>query len=130
MRTTNKLFWVLWSLTQVVVASSCVYDTIMMKSVDDASFVFLICQPLMVLLYFFHKRHLLEAVIYMVIVSICAIYSCWDRFNSGGEFLDGWNWFVYLSLLSVFVFLLLGVHWSIERIIKVCKSKSSKDSAD
>ncbi len=72
------------------------------------------------------KRHQLGAVTNIAIASIYAIYCCCERFNSGGGFLDGANWFIYLSILSVLQFILVAVYWGIERIIKVCKSKSSK----
>lgn len=89
MRTTNKLFWVLWSLAQVAIITSCVYDVIMNKYIDDALFAFIVCQPLMALLPFFFKRHQLGAVTNIAIASIYAIYCCCERFNSGGGFLDG-----------------------------------------
>lgn len=130
MRLTDKLFWVLWILTEVAIVASCVYDVIMNKYVDDALFVFIVCQPLMALLPFFLKRHQLGAVTNIAIASIYAIYCCCERFNSGGGFLDGANWFIYLSILSALQFILVAVYWSIERIIKVCKSKSSKYSAN
>ena len=108
MRTTNKLFWVLWSLAQVAIITSCVYDVIMNKYIDDALFAFIVCQPLMALLPFFFKRHQLGAVTNIAIASIYAIYCCCERFNSGGGFLDGANWFIYLSILSVLQFILVG----------------------
>lgn len=130
MRTTNKLFWVLWSLAQVAIITSCVYDVIMNKYIDDALFAFIVCQPLMALLPFFFKRHQLGAVTNIAIASIYAIYCCCERFNSGGGFLDGANWFIYLSILSVLQFILVALYWGIEKIIKVCKSKSTKDSVN
>lgn len=130
MRLTDKLFWALWILTEVAIVASCVYDVIMNKYVDDALFVFIVCQPLMALLPFFLKRHQLGGVTNIAIASIYAIYCCCERFKYGGGFLDGANWFIYLSILSVFQFTILVVYWGIERIIKICKSKSFKDSAN
>ena len=93
-------------------------------------FCFRRCQPIMVLLPFFLKRHRLGAVINIAIASIYAICCCCERFNSGGGFLDCANWFIYLSILSVLQFILVALYWGIEKIIKVCKSKSTKDSVN
>ena len=130
MRLTDKYFWALWAVAQVAIVASCVYDVVMNKYVDDALFVFIVCQPLMVILPFFLKRHQLGAVINITIASIYAICCCCERFNSGGGFLDGANWFIYLSILSVLQFILVAVYWGIERIIKVCKRKSPKNLTD
>ncbi|MDE5686819.1 MAG: hypothetical protein K2I26_09705 [Paramuribaculum sp.] len=126
MKKWQKIFWVLWAVAQVAIVASCVYDVIMNKYNDDALFVFVVCQPIMALLPFFLKRHQLGAVINIAITSTYAICCCCERFNSGGGFLDGANWFIYLSILSVLQFVLVALYWSIERIIKVCKSKSTK----
>ena len=123
----QKIFWVLWAVAQVTILASCVYDVIMVKYVEDALFVFIACQPLMILLPFLLKRHQLGAVTNMAIASIYAICCCCERFNSGGGFLDGANWFIYLSILSVLQFILVVTYWGIERIINVCKSKSAKE---
>lgn len=88
----------LWSVSQVAIVASCVYDVIMNKYNEDALFVFIVCQPIMVLLPFFLKRHQLGEVINIAITSIYAICCCCERFNSGGGFLDGVNWFIYLSI--------------------------------
>lgn len=130
MRQTDKYFWALWAVAQVAIVASCVYDVVMNKYVDDALFVFIVCQPLMVILPFFLKRHQLGAVTNITVASIYAIYCCCERFNSGGGFLDGANWFNYLSILSVLQFILLAVYWGIERIIKACKRKSPKNLTD
>ena len=123
MKKWQKIFWGLWAVSQVAIVASCVYDVIMNKYNEDALFVFFICQPIMVLLPFFLKRHQLGAVINIAITSIYAIYCCCERFNSGGGFLDGAKWFIYLSILSVWQFILVALYWGIERIIKSCKSK-------
>ncbi len=130
MKKWQQIFWVLWAVAQVAIVASCVCDVIKNKYNDDALFVFVVCQPIMVLLPFFLKRHRLGAVINIAIASIYAICCCCERFNSGGGFLDCANWFIYLSILSVLQFILVALYWGIEKIIKVCKSKSTKDSVN
>ena len=130
MKKWQQIFWVLWAVAHVAIVASCVCVVLKNKYHDDALFVFVVCQPIMVLLTFFLKRHRLGAVINIAIASIYAICCCCERFNSGGGFLDGANWFIYLSILSVLQFILVALYWGIEKIIKVCKSKSTKDSVN
>ncbi len=76
MKKWQQIFWVLWAVAQVAIVASCVCDVIKNKYNDDALFVFVVCQPIMVLLPFFLKRHRLGAVINIAIASIYAICCC------------------------------------------------------
>lgn len=130
MRLTDKLFWVLWAVAQVAIVASCVYDAILNSNIEDASYVFFTCQPLMIILPFFHKRHKLGAIINISVVCAYSVLLCYIRLSY--KPFSSWNlyWLVYLIALSMIQFTILAVYWGVERIIKVCKSKSSKDSAD
>lgn len=121
-----NIFWRLWILSETAIASSCVYDVIMTKILSDGLFVFVACQPLMVLLPFFLKRHRSGAVTNIIVACIYVAFCCCSRFTAqSASIFENWGWFIFLPGVSVLQFILLTIYWGIEIIVKTCLRKSA-----
>lgn len=126
----DKKFWVLWILMCVAIVTSCVYDIIKVRNFEDALYVFIACLPLIIILPLFLKRHKFGAEINASVACIYSMLLCYIRLSC--KPLSNWDlyWLVFSISLSMLQFTILVVYWGIERFIKVCKSKSSKDSVN
>ena len=126
----DKKFWILWLLMCVAIVTSCAYDIIKVCNFEDALYVFIACLPLIIILPLFQKRHKFGAVINATVACIYSVLLCYIRLSC--KPLSNWDlyWLVFLITLAAVQFTILVVYWGIERFIKVCKCKSTKDSVD
>lgn len=115
MRLTDKIFWAIWIITEILILSFCVYHGVLCSYWEDAILVFGLCQPLMFVLTLFLKSHSFGAIINLIIVLIYSIYSGYLRFRLGDCVM---YWILFMTVLPNIQLTLLLIYWGIERIFK------------
>lgn len=116
MKLTDKRFWMVWIITEILILSFCVHDVILCSHWEDAILVFALCQPLMYVLTLFRKSHSFGAIINLTIVLIYSIFSGYLKIDFG--FGGGLYWILFMTALPNIQLTLLLIYWGIERISK------------
>lgn len=116
MKLTDKRFWAIWIITEVLILSFCGHDVILCSHWEDAILVFGFCQPLMFVLTLFRKSHSSGAIINLIIVLAYSIFAGYLKINLG--FGGGLYWILFMTALPNIQLLLLLLYWCIERILK------------
>lgn len=120
MKMTDRRFWVMWVITEILILSLCVHDVILCSHWEDAILVFGACQPLMFVLTLFRKSHSAGAIINLIIVLVYSIFSGYLKIYCG--FGGGLLWILIMMAFPNIQLALLLIYWVIERIFK-CKSR-------
>lgn len=115
MKLTDKRFWVIWIITEVLILSFCGHDVILCSHWDDAILVFGLCQPLMFVLTLFRKSHSRGSTINLIIVLAYSIFAGYLRISLGDGIM---YWILFMTALPNIQLLLLLIYWGIERILK------------
>lgn len=114
MQPTDKRFWVMWTITEILILSLCIHDVMLCSHWEDAILVSGLCQPLMFALTLFRKSHSLGAIINLIIVLIYSIFSGYLKIYLG--FGGGLYWILFMTALPNIQLTLLLIYWCIERI--------------
>lgn len=114
MKLTDKRFWVMWIITEILTLSLRVHDGILCGHWEDAILVFGLCQPLMFILTLFRKSHSSGAIINLIIVLIYSIFSGYLKIYLG--FGGGLLWILFMTALPNIQLTFLLIYWGIERI--------------
>lgn len=124
MRLTDKRFWIVWAITELLILTSCIY-----LAVPNGAMVmigFLISQPLMITLPLYKMSHRNGAIVNCIIVCIYTVYYLYMHFTEADS--NGWGWLFYMVLLPVIQFIILLLFWGLQKIAEVISQKSK--SAD
>lgn len=114
MRLTDKRFWSVWAITELLILSSCIY-----LAVPNGAMVmigFFISQPLMGTLSLYKMSHRNGAIVNCIIVCIYTVYYLYMHFTEADS--NGWGWLFYMVLLPVIQFIILllfGVYKKLQK---------------
>lgn len=121
MKLTDKRFWIVWAITELLILSSCIYLT-----VPNSAFVmigFFISQPLMVTLALYKMAHRNGAIVNCAIVCIYTVYYMYMHFTDAD--VNGWGWLFFMVLLPVIQLVVLLLFWGIQKIAEITSRKSN-----
>lgn len=124
MKLTDKRFWIVWAITELLLLLSCIY-----LAVPNKAFVmigFFISQPLMVTLALYKMAHRNGAIVNCIIVSLYIVYYMYMHFTEPGS--DGWGWFFFYMVLPVIQLIILLLLWGMQKIAEIVSQRSK--SAD
>lgn len=121
MKLTDKRFWIVWAITELLILSSCIY-----LAVPNSAFVmmgFFISQPLMVTLALYKMAHRNGAIVNCAIVCIYTVYYMYMHFTDPD--VNGWGWLFFMVLLPVIQLVVLLLFWGIQKIAEITSRKSN-----
>lgn len=121
MKLTDKRFWIVWAITELLILSSCIY-----LAVPNSAFVmigFFISQPLMVTLALYKMAHRNGAIANCAIVCIYTVYYMYMHFTDAD--VNGWGWLFFMVLLPVIQLVVLLLFWGIQKIAEITSRKSN-----
>lgn len=120
MKFTDKRFWIVWAITELLILSSCIYLAVPYSAM--VMFGFFISQPLMVTLALYKMTHRNGAIVNCIIVCIYTVYYLYMHFTEADS--NGWGWLFYMVLLPVIQFIILLLFWGLQKIAEVISQKS------
>lgn len=121
MKLTDKRFWIVWAISELLILSSCIY-----LAVPNSAFVmigFFISQPLMVTLALYKMAHRNGAIVNCAIVCIYTVYYMYMHFTDAD--VNGWGWLFFMVLLPVIQLVVLLLFWGIQKIAEITSRKSN-----
>ena len=121
MKLTDKQFWITWSIAELLILSSCIYTSFLSKFIGVLS-MFLVSQPLMIVLTFYKKKHRTGALTNLIIICLYSIYSVY--ISIAGQDSNGWGWAFCMIVIPVVQLILLLLFWGIQKIAEITTQNS------
>lgn len=112
MKLTDKRFWIVWAITELLILSSCIYLAVPNRAIVMISFF--ISQPLMVTLPLYKMAHRNGAIVNCIIICIYTVYYMYMHFTDADG--NGWGWLFYMVLLPLIQLIILLLFWGIQKI--------------
>ena len=122
MRLTDKRFWIVWAITEMLILSSCIYMSFLSKFIGVMS-VSLASQPLMIVLTLYKKKHRNGALTNLIIIILYSIYSVY--ISIVGQDANGWGWAFCIIVFPIIQLILLLLFWGIQKIAEITSRKSN-----
>lgn len=120
MKQTDKRFWVVWIIAELLLLASCIDFAVRCQSFGMI-YVFAIPQPLMIAVALFKTAHPNAALVNLIIISLYMVYSIYLRLTH--EDTDGWGWFAFAVVLPIAQLILLLLYWGTEKLTDVIRRK-------
>ena len=120
MKLTDKRFWIVWAITELLLLASCMDFAVRCQSLAMIC-VFAIPQPLMIALALFKITRPNAALVNLIIISLYTVYSIYLRLTH--EDTNGWGWFAFTVVLPIAQLILLLLYWGLERLAEVIRYK-------
>lgn len=116
MRLTDKRFWIVWTITELLILLSCIYMAVHSKFIGIMC-VFGASQPLMIALTLYKKKHQNGALTNLIIVGLYSIYSVYISIS--GQDANGWGWAFCMIVFPIIHLILLLLFWGIQKIAEI-----------
>lgn len=124
MKLTDKRFWIVWAITELLILSSCIYLAVPNKAIVMIGFF--ISQPLMVTLTLYKRVHRNGAIVNCVIVCIYTAYYMYMHLTEADS--NGWGWLCYMVVLPMIQLIILLLLWGMQKTAEIVSQRSK--SAD
>lgn len=121
MKPTDKRFWIVWAIAELLLLASCIDFAVRCKSFYMIC-PFVMTQPLMITLALLKFRHRNGALINLIIVSLYSIYSIFLRLSN--EDPNGWAWFAFTVAVPIGQFFIVLLYWGLAEIVSHKKGLS------
>ncbi len=120
MRLTDKRFWIVWAIAELLILSSCIYMSVYSKFIGVIS-VIGASQPLMTVLTLYKTKHRNGALTNLIIVSLYSIYSVY--ISIVGRDANGWGWAFCMIVFPIIQLILVLLFWCIQKIAEITARK-------
>ena len=116
MRLTDKRFWIVWAIAELLILSSCIYMSVHSKFIGVIS-VFGASQPLMTVLTLYKKKNRNRALTNLIIICLYSIYSIY--ISIVGQDANGWGWVFCMIVFPIIQLILLLLFWGIQKLAEI-----------
>ncbi len=116
MKLTDKSFWIVWTIAELLILSSCIYMSVHSKFIGVIS-VFGASQPLMTVLTLYKKKHRNGALTNLIIICLYSIYSIY--ISIVGQDANGWGWVLCMIVFPIIQLILLLLFWGIQKLAEI-----------
>lgn len=116
MKLTDKRFWIVWAIAELLILSSCIYMSVHSKFIGVIS-VFGASQPLMTVLTLYKKKNRNRALTNLIIVCLYSIYSIY--ISTEGQDANGWGWVFCMIVFPIIQLILLLLFWGIQKLAEI-----------
>lgn len=116
MKLTDKRFLTVWAIAEILLLASSIDVAVRCHSLGMI-YVFIIIQPLMIVLAFFKRTHPNAALVNLIIISLYTAYSIYLRLTH--EDTDGWGWLAFTVVLPIVQLILLLLYLGLDKLVKI-----------
>ena len=120
MKLTDKRFWIVWVIAEMLLLASCIDVAVRCQSFEMIC-VFAVTQPLMIVLALFKKTHPNAVLVNLGIICLYTVYSIYLRLTQ--EDTDGLAWFALSVVLPIVQLIMFLLYWGLTKLAEVTRCK-------